>query len=182
LEFLKKYYVGILHCVLILLVLSISIMGLQFKDKAQQNVPTIIIPATKQEVVVHKNTRYPSTTQRDKIDLAINKYSKKYKVDPLLIRSVINTESSFNPKAKSSTGDSGLMQINKIHKLKNPTDINTNVEFGTKMMSRLIKKNKGNVERSLWEYNCGSGNVRRGIIPKSTRRYARKILAERGKV
>jgi len=37
-------------------------------------------------------------TQYDSI---INKYSDKYNVDPLLIKSIINKESQFNPKAIS---------------------------------------------------------------------------------
>jgi len=179
-NFIKKYYVGILHFVLILLVSATIFMGVQLKNNAQPVVPTIIVPATKQEV--HTTTRCPSTNQRKQIDTAINKYSKKYDVDPLLIRAIVKKESNFNPNAVSKTGDRGLMQINKCHKLKKPFDINTNVEFGTKMISGLIEQNNGNVRKALYCYNAGTTNVRRGRIPRSTRRYASAILSMRGKV
>ena len=41
----------------------------------------------------------------------ILKYSEKYNLQPELVASVINTESSFNKNAKSNKGAIGLMQI-----------------------------------------------------------------------
>ena len=39
------------------------------------------------------------------------KYSKKFKVDPAIVFAIIETESAFNPKAKSHIPAYGLMQL-----------------------------------------------------------------------
>jgi soluble lytic murein transglycosylase-like protein len=41
----------------------------------------------------------------------ITGYAEKYEVDPLLVVAIIHTESRFNSRAKSKTGDHGLMQV-----------------------------------------------------------------------
>ena len=41
----------------------------------------------------------------------VEKYSKEYEVDKVLIYSIINTESHFDPNAESAVGAIGLMQI-----------------------------------------------------------------------
>lgn len=41
----------------------------------------------------------------------INQYSKKYKIDPFLMLSLIREESHFNPEARSSSNALGLMQL-----------------------------------------------------------------------
>ena len=41
----------------------------------------------------------------------VEKYAEEYKIDPLLIYSIIKAESNFNEKAKSKSNAIGLMQI-----------------------------------------------------------------------
>lgn len=183
-KWLQKYYVGILHFTILLLVSAIVVMGVQLSNYAT-NIPQKkkIIGITK----VKKNNqpkpiarRYPQTKeqlQKKYIDKTIVVYSKKYGVEPVLIKAMIKVESNYNPKAVSSTGDMGLMQINKCHKLKKPFDINENVEFGTKMMAGLLKQNNNNVRKSLYCYNTGTNNVKKNRIPHSTKKYADKIIA-----
>lgn len=135
----------------------------------------------------------------------VEKYSKEYNVDPLLIYSVIKAESNFNAKAMSISGAKGLMQIidstaseiktNIIDKEKvNNKDLKEpeyNIMIGTKYYSYLVEQYHGNMLLALSAYNAGIGNVNSWIatgiikpdgsdienIPfKETNMYVRKIV------
>lgn len=122
-------------------------------------------------------------------DDIINKYASENGVDPRLVAAIIQTESTFNPNAKSGAGAMGLMQLMpKTAKglgVKNAYDPEQNIAGGTKHIADLLKKYNGNVEYALAAYNAGSGNVnawikngQMGYIPfKETREYAPKVLA-----
>ncbi len=101
----------------------------------------------------------------------INTYSKKYNVDPLLVLSVIEVESGFDPNIKSNAGAIGLMQlmpdtaesINNMRNtnftledLKNPEK---NIEMGTSYLSYLLHHFK-NHDLAIAAYNGGIGNVK----------------------
>lgn len=99
----------------------------------------------------------------------VYKYSKEYKIDPMLVFSIIREESKFFPYARSRKDAKGLMQISNITKewafkeLKmdncNIYDPKTNIKIGTWYLSRLIKE-FDNQEFAIIAYNCGSGNLR----------------------
>lgn len=106
----------------------------------------------------------------------VEKYTTKYKVDPLLVYSVILAESKFNPDAKSLKGAAGLMQITPqtgkyISSLLKKDDYtheklyepDTNIELGTFYLSKLFKDFNGDINCVLAAYNGGEGNVRRWI-------------------
>ncbi|WP_440110376.1 phage tail tape measure protein [Paenibacillus sp. QZ-Y1] len=124
-----------------------------------------------------------------KYDDIINKYASKNGVDPRLVAAIIQTESTFNPNAKSGAGAMGLMQLMpKTAKglgVKNAYDPEQNIAGGTKHIANLLKEYNGNVEYALAAYNAGSGNVNKwikkgqmGNIPFSeTKAYAPKVLA-----
>ncbi|WP_440119758.1 phage tail tape measure protein [Paenibacillus sp. QZ-Y1] len=124
-----------------------------------------------------------------KYDDIINKYASENGVDPRLVAAIIQTESTFNPNAKSGAGAMGLMQLMpKTAKglgVKNAYDPEQNIAGGTKHIADLLKKYNGNVEYALAAYNAGSGNVNKwikkgqmGNIPFSeTKAYAPKVLA-----
>ena len=95
-------------------------------------------------------------------------YSNKYELDTNLIYAVINTESSFNPNAKSKSGAMGLMQLmpktaQHVADCLNVETFNlflpeTNIAFGCFYLKELINKYK-NINTALCAYNAGSGNV-----------------------
>lgn len=93
-------------------------------------------------------------------------------LNPALIASVINVESSFNKNAKSNKNAIGLMQVklstaNYINTLKNAEKIDEtalyvptkNIEIGTLYLRYLIDKFE-NINTALASYNAGETRVR----------------------
>ena len=110
-----------------------------------------------QDSVVRK--KYPVFSQI--VDVVYRK-SKEYEFNPNLIMSMILVESGFNPKAVSSKGAYGLMQVtysvwkdeldidaNRI------LDIEYNIVLGLKILKRYSKVANGDMLRALHLYNNG---------------------------
>ncbi len=118
----------------------------------------------------------------DKFDDIICEASKKYNVDPNLIKAIIKKESNFNPRSVSKVGAKGLMQLTsntaKAVGVKNSFDPKQNIMGGTKYLRQLINQ-FGDLGLALAAYNAGPGNVRKhkGIPPfKETQNYVKKVL------
>lgn len=101
--------------------------------------------------------------------------SKKYKLDPALVASVIRQESNFNPRATSPVGARGLMQlmppvgrtIAKGQGIAGYTDESLydpaiNIKLGTQHLSGLFRKTP-QIERVLAAYNAGESRVAKWI-------------------
>lgn len=118
------------------------------------------------------------------IPQTIAKNSAEFKVDPNLIRAIIENESSFNPDATSSTGAMGLMQLMPETAaslgISNPYDLEQNIAGGTRYLRGLLDRFKGNIALAVAAYNAGPNAVARynGIPPyKETQKYVTNVLA-----
>ncbi|WP_045422804.1 lytic transglycosylase domain-containing protein [Vibrio jasicida] len=107
--------------------------------------------------------------------------SQRYGVPEQLIISVIHHESAFNPNAVSPKGAKGLMQLMDINSRAaniNPFNPKENIDTGTALLARLIKK-YNDIELALAAYNAGEGNVDKynGVPPfTETQRYVANVL------
>lgn len=120
----------------------------------------------------------------------INKAASTYGVDPYLIAAMIQAESSFNPNARSSAGAQGLMQLMPATArslgVTNAYDPAQNIMGGTKYIAQQIEKFGGDIEKALWAYNAGAGNVSKILNSGANswtgvKAYADKIIAQFGK-
>lgn len=121
--------------------------------------------------------------RRQFYDNYIQNASRKFNLDPALIKAVIHVESDFNPMAISSKGARGLMQLMpetgaryQENDLFSPV---ANIETGSRHLSYLMERYGNNMSLVLAAYNAGEDNVDRyqGIPPfKETRQYVKKVL------
>jgi soluble lytic murein transglycosylase-like protein len=122
------------------------------------------------------------TESGTKFGSMIDNASKTEGVDSDLVRAVIDTESNFNPNARSSDGAIGLMQLmpGTARELgidpKNPEEnIKGGVRYLGKMMDRF-----DDLEKSIAAYNAGPAAVERfnGVPPfEETQNYVKNVLS-----
>ena len=117
---------------------------------------------------------------------------RMYGFDPLLILAMIQTESSFGPKAVSRVGARGLMQVKPSTARAVVTTLGYewggdealfepvyNVQLGTGYLFHLVAK-FGSVERAIIAYNQGETSVR-GMLSNGSKlpqQYLRRVLRE----
>jgi soluble lytic murein transglycosylase-like protein len=118
---------------------------------------------------------------------SVQKYAKRYNVEPSLICAVIMAESRFYPNAVSPKGASGLMQLMpgtaRDMGVTNVFDPDQNIKGGTRYLNQMLHAFKGNLSLALAGYNAGPEAVRRhkGIPPyKETQNYVRIVLNYKG--
>lgn len=114
------------------------------------------------------------------IQSMIVRVAKEEGVDPAIMLAIAQQESGFNPNAVGDGGKSfGLFQIySSAHPdYKGGTDPEANTRYATRLFKGLLKQNNGSVNRALWAYNAGQGNVNKGILPSSTKQYINNIAA-----
>lgn len=116
--------------------------------------------------------------------------SLELELDPLFVMSVILTESTFNPLARGTSGEIGLMQLlpetakwiaqKNGRKFRGPESLKdpvTNIDLGTLYLSYLRDKFSSHARLYISAYNMGPTNVKRAlrksVWPKD---YALKIM------
>ncbi|AZR73717.1 lytic transglycosylase [Anoxybacter fermentans] len=104
------------------------------------------------------------------------KYADFFDNDPYLVTAIIYRESRFNPKAISSKGAMGLMQIMpdtarwiaknlriENFKLEDLYKPEINIYFGNWYLANLSEEFEGNLILILAAYNAGRGNVKKWL-------------------
>jgi soluble lytic murein transglycosylase-like protein len=123
-----------------------------------------------------------SASPSDRLERIVHDAAARHKVDPALIKAVIDTESGWNPRAISRKGAVGLMQLIPETAQRfgggNLLDPAQNVEAGTTYLKALLDRYDGDLTKSLAAYNAGEHAVDlSGGIPgyPETVRYVRKV-------
>ena len=109
--------------------------------------------------------------------------ARRHGLDPELVLAVAGVESAFQPKAVSSKGAQGLMQLMpgtaRELGVADPLDPAANLDGGTRYLRDLLAKYEGDLPKALAAYNAGPGAVKRhqGVPPyKETREYVKRVL------
>jgi soluble lytic murein transglycosylase-like protein len=134
------------------------------------------------EVSFTGRSRPAMTLSRDGVEALVREAAERHRVDPALVRAVIETESNWNPGAMSRKGAVGLMQLIPTTAQRfgandafNPKQ---NVDAGVRYLKRLLERYNGNLDLALAAYNAGEGAVDRAHgIPsyRETRHYVQKV-------
>lgn len=119
----------------------------------------------------------------DRYDDLITEASKKHGVSFSLLKALIKIESDFNPRAISSAGAIGLMQIMpeniRVLNIKDPFDPLENIMGGARYLKQLITRFDGKLPMALAAYNAGPNVVDRykRIPPfKETEDFVEKVM------
>ncbi|MCP3771986.1 lytic transglycosylase domain-containing protein [Paenibacillus sp. MZ04-78.2] len=124
----------------------------------------------------------------------IQEASRRFGVEPSVVKAVIDAESSFNANAVSGAGAKGLMQLMDATGqglgVDNPFDPAQNIHGGTRYLSNLLSKYGGSLGTALAAYNAGPTRLDRlgirndqelaeklHLLPAETQQYVRKVLA-----
>lgn len=104
-------------------------------------------------------------------------------IDAALLKAVAAQESGFNPRAISSKGAMGLMQLMpmtaKMLGVIDPWDPTESIGGGARYLRTLVDGFGGSLELAVAAYNCGEGPVRRNMaIPHidETQDYVRRVM------
>jgi soluble lytic murein transglycosylase-like protein len=141
------------------------------------------------QTLVSKPLSEPSATPQ-KLSEMIDSIAEQNEVEAPLVRSVIQTESNYNPVAVSNKGAQGLMQLipstARRFGVTDSFDSQQNVEGGVKYLKYLIDLFHGDYSRAVAAYNAGEAAVTKygGVPPyKETQNYvaqvARRLEAQR---
>lgn len=98
----------------------------------------------------------------DQIFEAVYRIAPRYGFNPELVLKIIQVESGFKPRAVSSRGAFGLMQVNlavwqeemKIDRQK-VFEVDYNIDLGLKILKQYYEGAKGDIKLALHHYNNG---------------------------
>lgn len=116
-------------------------------------------------------------------DAQIQQAASAQQLPPALLRAVIQQESGYNPRAVSSAGAMGLMQLMpataRALGVADPFDPTQNINGGARYLRQLLDRFGGDERLALAAYNAGPGAVNRygGVPPfAETQRYVARVL------
>ena len=132
--------------------------------------------------MIRTTTRPTKAAARAQYDDLIEHHAANHGLSPDLVRAVIQAESGFNPRAVSSKGAIGLMQLMPATAgelgVSDPFRPDDNIRAGVSYLAQLMARYNKNLELALAAYNAGPRSVERyGAVPpfRETRDYVKKI-------
>lgn len=129
-----------------------------------------------------------NATGKEAIKHMVLQESNALGVSPSLALAVAHAESSFNPRALSSAGARGVMQIMPAtargeYGIEPDAlwDPRLNIRLGLHFLNRLINRYEGRVDLALSYYNGGSavGRLPNARVIPATRKYVARVLSLR---
>ena len=129
-----------------------------------------------------------ASPERKQIAAWVRALAPDYGLDPNLILAIIQTESNFNPRARSPANAPGLMQLIPSTAarfgVKDRTNPVQNLHGGMAYVRWLLSFFQGDLKLSLAGYNAGEHAVEKylGIPPyRETQNYVRKVIRAYGR-
>ncbi len=139
---------------------------------------------------IHKNLPKKYRAQALTLTMTLIAEAQANDLDPVFVMAVIKTESSFNPKARGSHGEIGLMQLKPDtaqwiaekedlfwqgpKTLENPVE---NVRIGITYLALLREQSSGFANKYLSAYNLGLAKVRRMYkASKTPKEYSVRVM------
>lgn len=148
----------------------------------QENVTTFTFPCYASDTSCNQLDWENIPLNRMAFNDEIQTAAKIFTVDDALIRAIIHAESAYQPEALSPRGAQGLMQLMPATQVElqvvDVFDPLSNIEGGTRYLSRLLNQFDDSVELAAAAYNAGPGAVLEydGVPPfKETREYVRRV-------
>ena len=119
---------------------------------------------------------------KEALDRLVEETSQRHRVDPALVRAVIEAESNWNHAAVSRKGALGLMQLvpgtAERYGAVDAFDPQQNLDAGVRHLRVLLERYNGDLEKALAAYNAGERAVDRARgVPRyrETRHYVQKV-------
>jgi len=123
-------------------------------------------------------------TTKNPLDPLFQAAGQKFGLPPALLKAVAQVESGLNPRAVSSAGAQGLMQLMPATAsslgVRNALDPAENIYAGARYLRSLLDRFHGDIRLALAAYNAGPGAVAKygGVPPfKETQNYLQRVLA-----
>ncbi len=153
------------------------------KERPQRTAQRVQKKTERPLKTVERQSGYPvADVSGNSYSALISKYANQYNVPVALATAVIRVESNFNPMARGSHGEIGLMQIKPATArmmgysggAKGLFDPETNIKYGMKYLAAAHDLGGGQTCNTILKYNAGHGATRMNPVSKS---YCGKVLA-----
>ncbi|GAA3087420.1 lytic transglycosylase domain-containing protein [Rhizobium viscosum] len=153
------------------------------KERPQRTAQRVQKKTQRPLKTVERQSGYPvADVSGNSYSALISKYANQYDVPVALATAVIRVESNFNPMARGTHGEIGLMQIKPATArmmgysggAKGLFDPETNIKYGMKYLAAAHDLGGGQTCNTILKYNAGHGATRMNPVSKS---YCGKVLA-----